>query len=70
MESPTVVRSPGLYSAQVLGAYNWAKEQEASMKQEATMGDPTKTALEQKPLNQFNAINNSIGMPRSAQSFQ
>lgn len=69
VDSPAMVRSPGLKSPQVLGAYNWAKEQEASMRQERAMGDDTKTALDQRPLNQFNAVNSGIGMPRSVQVF-
>jgi len=68
-DSPTVVRTPGLYSPQVLGAYNWAKEQEASMKQEVTTADDSKASLEQRSLNQFNATNNSVAMPRLVQVF-
>jgi hypothetical protein len=61
-DPPAFVRSPGIYSPQVLGAYNWAKEQqEAVFKPDADMDEATKPVFEQKQINPYN-----VGMPRLA----
>ncbi|KAG0557605.1 hypothetical protein KC19_11G143200 [Ceratodon purpureus] len=60
-DPPTVIRSPGMYSPQVLGAYNWAKEQADAFKQDTAMGEATKPAFDQK---QINSGRISVGMPR------
>lgn len=44
-DSPGVIRSSGIYSPHVLGAYNWVKEVEAMSRQEPAMGETPKSAV-------------------------
>lgn len=63
-DSSPVVRCPATYSPQFLGAYNWAKESEALLKQEMAMMDACKSTLEQRHLNQSNTSHYSSNLPR------
>lgn len=65
-DPPTMVRSPGKYSPQILGAYNWAKEQEAAFKQDASMREINKPACDQIQFNQSNGVPSTVGMARLA----